>query len=431
MENESKKCSHKKHSDIKAVIFCLECKRYLCNKCQNLHNDLFEDHHSYDFNKNINEIFTGFCKEKKHNDELEYFCKTHNQLCCAACITKIKGEGNGQHTDCNICFIKEITDEKRNKLKENIKTLEDSINKLKLLFEKINENKEDLKLTIQKIFTKIRNTLNEREDILLLEVDKQFNSVYFNENIIKESESLPSKIKYSLEKGKDIEIEWNDGNKISSFINDCINIENNIKEINIIENSVKNCNNINDKCYIKFFPKEDNIDDLLDKIKTFGNIINYNCFQDSRILSSKDNYTFILEQIENNNKKIINYSKLIYRATRDGDSYDNFYNKINEIQNIILLIKSDNNSIFGGFTRIGFKKVSSSKFKDDNAFVFYLEKKRYIQLKKVRMLLDVVVVVGLNFVTVLFIYFIIFYQEMIIMSVKRKIIMKDLQWIMN
>ena len=131
MNNLKIKCSLKKHLEIDAINYCQECKRYLCNKCQNLHNDLFEDHHSYDFNKNIKEIFTGFCKEKKHNDELEYFCKTHNQLCCAACITKIKGEGNGQHTDCNICFIKEITDEKRNKLKENIKALEDLFNKLK------------------------------------------------------------------------------------------------------------------------------------------------------------------------------------------------------------------------------------------------------------------------------------------------------------
>ena len=37
----------------------------------------------------------------------------------------------------------------------------------------------------------------------------------------------------SLEKGKNIENEWNDENKLNSLINDCITIENNIKEINI------------------------------------------------------------------------------------------------------------------------------------------------------------------------------------------------------
>ena len=27
--------------------------------------------------------------------ELEYFCKTHNKLCCAACLSKIKDEKMG------------------------------------------------------------------------------------------------------------------------------------------------------------------------------------------------------------------------------------------------------------------------------------------------------------------------------------------------
>ena len=64
------------------------------------------------------------------------------------------------------------------------------------------KNKEELKLKIQNIFTKIRNILNNREEELLLEVDKKFNKLYYNEDIIKQSESLPNKIKIYLEKGK-------------------------------------------------------------------------------------------------------------------------------------------------------------------------------------------------------------------------------------
>ena len=70
--------------------------------------------------------------------KLKYFCKTHNKLCCAACLSKIKDEKNGQHSDCNVYKIKEIENEKRTKLKENIEILEnlknnlkESINKLK------------------------------------------------------------------------------------------------------------------------------------------------------------------------------------------------------------------------------------------------------------------------------------------------------------
>jgi len=76
------------------------------------------------------EIFTGYCKEEKHQMELEYFCKTHNQLCCAACIAKLQKKENGKHKDCDICFIEDIKEEKKNKLKENINCLEELSNTL-------------------------------------------------------------------------------------------------------------------------------------------------------------------------------------------------------------------------------------------------------------------------------------------------------------
>ena len=170
MNTKNKKCSFKDHADINAVIYCFECKIYLCNKCDTFHSKLFEGHHACKIYEDIN-TFTNFCQEEKHSIELEYFCKTHNKLCCAACIAKIKTEKNGQHKDCDICLIKDIIEEKKSKIKENIKILEDlgnnfekSFNELKILFEKINENKESLKKDIQNIFTKIRNILNERED---------------------------------------------------------------------------------------------------------------------------------------------------------------------------------------------------------------------------------------------------------------------------
>ena len=158
---KQKKCSSKKHEDINAIYYCLECNLYMCNKCITHHSELFENHHKYNLDKNIQEIFTGICKESNHRKELDFFCKTHNQLCCAACLSKIKEKGNGQHTDCNVCLIEEIKDEKINKLKENIKYLEDfsnkienSINELKKIIEKINENKEELKMKITKTFRK-------------------------------------------------------------------------------------------------------------------------------------------------------------------------------------------------------------------------------------------------------------------------------------
>ena len=113
----------------------------------------------YNLDKNPGEIFTGFCKEQNHPCNLEFYCKNHNKLCCAKCITKLKSNEIGQHTDCDVYFIKNIKDEKKNKLKENIKYLEDislsldqSIKDLKILYENINKNKEGR--------IKIKNTKN-------------------------------------------------------------------------------------------------------------------------------------------------------------------------------------------------------------------------------------------------------------------------------
>ena len=132
---------------------------------------------------------------------------------------KIKDKDNGQHTDCNVCLIDEIKEEKRQKLNDNIKYLEDfsdkienSINELKNIFKKISEYKEDLKMKISKAFPKIKNSVNEREDKLL----KDMTNV----------------------------------DDLNSLINDCIKIENNIKNINDIKKNLENFKNKKKMQYI-------------------------------------------------------------------------------------------------------------------------------------------------------------------------------------
>ena len=55
---------------------------------------------------------------------------------------------------------------------------------MKEIFENVEKNKEDLKLKVQKAFTKIRTALNEREDKLLEEIDNLFDKRYFNEILL-------------------------------------------------------------------------------------------------------------------------------------------------------------------------------------------------------------------------------------------------------
>ena len=125
MEIQKKKCSAKDHGEIDANCYCRECKVYMCNKCETFHLNLCQNHTTFKLDKDISDIFTGFCNEENHQMELEIFCKTHNQLCCGACIAKIKTKEIGKHKDCDVCVLEDVKNEKKNKLKDNIKCLED------------------------------------------------------------------------------------------------------------------------------------------------------------------------------------------------------------------------------------------------------------------------------------------------------------------
>ena len=154
---------------------------------------------------------------------------------------KINDKNNGTHANCSVCTLDEIKNEKINNLNYNITILEnlsnslqDSINNLKKIFENISEKKEQIKIKVQKIFTKIRNEINNREEQVLSDIDNFFDNNFFKEEIIKDSEKLPNRIKLALEKNKD-----NNNKDINTIINNCIMIENNIKEINNINEIIK------------------------------------------------------------------------------------------------------------------------------------------------------------------------------------------------
>ena len=369
MENQ-KKCSLKEHSNINAIAYCQKCEIYMCNKCNKVHSELCTNHSDFIINDNINEIFNEICNEGKNHSKLNYYCKNHNKLCCISCIAKIKGEGIGQHKDCDVFFIKEIKEEKKNKLRENIKILEDfskslelSINELKKLFNEINENKEQMKLKIQKIFTNLRSALNTREDELMEEIDKEFNNLYGNEEIIRKGEKFPEKIKKSIEKGKLIDIEKND-NILIPLINDCIDIENNIAEINKINETIDKCKN-NNKIKINLYLNDDEINNLTEKIKAMGKV-SANKFMNSKINFDEN---LIIEWI---GKKFT--SELLFSTSKNGYQPSEFHRLCDNKGPTIIFIETKKGCIFGGYTELNWDKSSRKKI-DESTFLFSINNK--------------------------------------------------------
>ena len=275
MENEKPKCSSIDHVKTEAIIFCNICNVYLCNKCDTFHSKIFPNHPIQKISKENNNFFSNICSEKNHFNKLKYFCKTHNKLCCVACITKIKDEENGQHKDCEIFVLKDIKSEKESqfnedftKLEQMSKSIEQTINQLKLLNEEINKQKEELIMNIQKVFTELRTALNQREDQLLLKIEELFTKNFFGEEMIRESEKLPGTIKKCLDSGDMIRDKWNKENELSEAINYYVVFRNNINQIDEINQKINKCNS--NKVRIFF---ENNKKGLEETVKKFGNLI--------------------------------------------------------------------------------------------------------------------------------------------------------------
>ena len=368
---DKKKCTFKEHQNIDAIKYCTECKIYMCNKCLIHHQSLFENHNQYEINKDLLEIFIDKCEEKNHPNKLEFYCITHNKLCCASCITKLEGKGYGQHKDCNIDFIENIKEEKKNKLKDNIKYLENisnnlnnTINELKILFEKINENKEQLKLKIQKIFTNFRNAINEREDELLLKIDTTFNDEYVNDEIIKNSEKLPKKVKTLLEKSKLINNDWDNNNKLVSIINLCIDIENNINSINLINDNINRCKS-NKDFQIDFKINDESCNKIIQNIKFLGQISKGNGLVNNIFKTQDEANDFSNLYFKEKNVAF----ELLYQATRDGDKISNIINKIEGCSPTLFIILTKKGYKCGGYTKALWKADSKYKY-DDSSFLF-------------------------------------------------------------
>ena len=275
MEDLNYKCSL--HKEVDACKYCQECNTYFCNKCEKHHSELLKHHHVFQIDKNADELFTGFCQEQKHKNELEYFCKDHNTLCCTSCISKIKTRENGKHHDCNVCDINDISEEKKKNLSNNIKTLENLsnifqslVNELKKIIEEIDVNKEKVKKEIQDIFTKIRSELNNREDQLLNEVDNIFENKFNIENInnILKDKKYSDKIKKYIEKGKIAEKEWNNNENKIFLINDCINIEKSIDKLNTINSNLEKYKSQDKK--LNFYCYSDEVINKIQKLGRFG-----------------------------------------------------------------------------------------------------------------------------------------------------------------
>ena len=113
----------------------------------------------------------------------------------------------------------------------------------------------------------------------------------------------------------------------------------------------------------------------------------YEEFLDStNILKEKKEIDVVLDKIRiiflKSYKNFVNL-KLIYSASKDGDSAEVFHSLCDGIAPLVVLIKTSKNVIFGGYTEAPYsfaKKRTGNK--DDNAFIFSINKMKTYDVEK-------------------------------------------------
>ena len=167
-----------------------------------------------------------------------------------------------------------------------------------------------------------------------------------------------------MERAKLAEKGW-DNNKLRLMVNDCINIENYIKLINDIKEKLKKDNSINYE--MKFIPEDNGIEEFLEKIKSFGNIHQKQNWIESTIITLFNDKEKLKNLIFPN---INNYSKLLYRLSREGEDLQNFHQICDNIKNHLVLIETENNIIFGCYCT-WFWDTSGGNFKSNNEGILF------------------------------------------------------------
>jgi len=218
--------------------------------------------------------------------------------------------------------------------------------------------KNDINLNIKEIYQELFNIKNKIKEIDILQ----------NEN-----NNLKIKLNDLENKNNDLEYKNNDLEiKINEFNNQIVAIK---SENNKLNNEIYTLKMENNQMKLKIEEHNKEINDLKenpDKYITKSEIMK---------ISDKD---MLSKEIENKmNKKIKEIQKL-YQATKDGGEPINFHLKCDNIPNTLVLIKSEDNRRFGGFTSIPWKSVEGYVYKQDSenkTFVFSLDNKKIYYLK--------------------------------------------------
>ncbi len=353
IQNKIFKCNKCGETKNKEFYYCGNCIKILCNKCCDSHKN--EAHKIIELN-NVDFI----CSE--HNNNFVGYCQKHNINYCKDC----------QHfKENNSNVFKELSEKEISN------------------FIEINNKNESLLLDFDKHFQTLKKYFEDVQRIYNLFKNNIENKIKFYKEIINlYNKNKKHKINYQMIKNLyDNQFNINplilEGSKIINNMIDNFNKINKIfylndnKSLNINKITFENKSNNNEKNM-----KKSNIMNLNENEAEKNDVIRRKkkslTFKRSKILLN-ELYINSINSFFSKPKKF----KLIYSASRDGDTTEKFYSKCDDKAPTLVISKNIDGIILGGYTE---KKWSCKNYKkniiDNNSFIFNLTKnEKYKALK--------------------------------------------------
>lgn len=297
---------------------------------------------------------------------------------------------------------KELFDTKFD-LEENIKENEKIslyLNSKKIKEEKLKkENEEfkkkikDLEIKNEKLKEKIQRRINKNEKLR-----QKLEDTRNRKNIPRETEKeRRSKGQFPFDEGSknnDENVENNKGKAI--FIYDDYNNYNNDynNNFNTFENNYNdnydygknkeddyNDNFKNENNYNAFTPEKEQSNSLESEEDVHSELTSSSIELDE-FIQTKEEMEMITTKISHiNNRKDQIKLKRVFKATDTNDNAKDFHKKCDNLNGSVVVIVSDNNHRFGGYTNLEWKGKGEEKKKDENAFFFILDGDNSIYFK--------------------------------------------------
>ena len=164
-----------------AVVFCCSCHMFMCKGGQECHNRVpyLSQHNVIGLDRESATLLPTLitptehhCSHPKHKKlELDLYCKTCTCFICQLCVIAV-------HKDHNITELSTVAEADRDEMRgtlqcaqEVVSTLAGAIDANKKMMQQVEMSKQEAELAIIQTFKQLMETLEEREKVLLMELE--------------------------------------------------------------------------------------------------------------------------------------------------------------------------------------------------------------------------------------------------------------------